>query len=123
VNNNDPADLVTLIVSVLAVFTGPEFARLLGPYAAIVILATAGAVWALSNREQRMDRTQSLIYVAIRVLLAVTLTVAIVRLLQWVYAPMKPEYTFSWVAFLIGRVRDFETFFIDFFNKLPRKQP
>lgn len=121
-NNNDPADLVTLIVSLLAVFTGPEFARLLGPYAAIVILASAGAVWALSSRAERMDRTQSLIYVAIRVLLAVTLTVAIVRLLQWAYAPMKPEYTFAWVAFLIGRVRDFETFFIDVFNKLPRKQ-
>lgn len=118
-NNNDPADLVTLIVSLLAIFTGPEFARLLGPYAAIVLLAGAGAVWALTGLDAPMGRWQKVAYVAVRVFMAVVLTMAIVKLLQWAYAPMKPEFTFAWVAFLIGRVPDFEAFFIGLFKKLP----
>jgi hypothetical protein len=125
VNNNDPASVVDVIVAMLGVFLAPEFARLLGPYAAIVLLASAGAVWALTGLNAPMGNRQKAAYVLVRVFVAISLTVSIVELLHWAYEPMKPKITFCWVAFLIGRVPDFETFFIDAFKKLPfqRKAP
>ena len=104
---SDPPDVVTFIVSVIALIASTEVAHLVGPYAAIVVLACAGAALSLSGHEDNLSRWGALFYIGIRVLVAVTLTVAIAELLQNVIPWAKPRATLVPLAFGIGWIRDY----------------
>lgn len=107
--NNDPQDLITVIVALLAMITGQELANLIGPYAGIAALATAGAAVSLSGNEQKMTNWQACGYVSIRVLAATVLTVGVAELLQMIAPWAKPRYSLIPLAFGIGWIRDYNT--------------
>jgi len=104
---NEPSDLLTLLVALIALITGREIAALIGPYAAIMILACAGAGVALSGVDKHMNNWEAMRYVSFRVLVAVCFTVGLAELVQQWFAWAKPRYTLMPLAFLIGWVRDY----------------
>ena len=105
--NNEPTDLITLLVALIAILTGREIAQLIGPYMAIIVLACAGAAVALSKVENKMDNIVAARYVSLRVLMAVCFTIALAEFLQN-YAPgIKPRYSLVPIAFLIGWCHDY----------------
>lgn len=105
---NEPLDLVGVLIAILAYLVSKDVASVVGPYAAIVILACTGAAFALSGSEEKMSNGRAVWFVAIRVLLAVALTVSIAELLQKFAPEMKPRYTLAPIAFGIGLIRDYE---------------
>lgn len=104
---SEPLDLVGVIVAVLAFIVSRDVAATVGPYAAIVVLACAGASLSLSGSEKPMGVLAALWFVIARVLLAVALTVSIAELLENIAPWMKPRYTLSPIAFGIGWVKDY----------------
>lgn len=104
---NEPSDLLTLLVALIALITGREVAALIGPYAAIMVLACAGAGVALSGVDKHMTNWEAARYVSFRVLVAVCFTVAAAELVQQWFAWAKPRYTLMPLAFIIGWVRDY----------------
>lgn len=106
---NEPTDLVNLFIALFAILVSKELALLIGPYAAIVVLACAGAALSLSGTEKELNAWQATWYVSIRVLAAVVLTVSFAELLQNFAPWAKPRYTLIPVAFGIGWIRDFES--------------
>lgn len=105
---SEPLDLVSVIIAVLAFVVSKDVAATVGPYGAIVVLACAGATLSLSGNEKKMTHGQSIVYVAIRILLAVSLTVSIAELMQHLASWMKPRYTLSPIAFAIGWIKDYD---------------
>lgn len=106
---SDPVDIVSLLVALLAIIASKEIAALVGPYAAIFVLASAGAALSLSSTEKVMTPVGAMLYVSIRVLVAVVLTAAIAELLQNVIPWAKPRYTLVPLAFGIGWIKDYDT--------------
>lgn len=110
---SDPVDIVSLIVALLALIASKELASMIGPYAAILVLASAGASLSLSGTEREMEEWwEPVWYVFVRILLAVTLTVALAEVLQaimpaWLSNAMKPKLTLVPIAFCIGWIGDF----------------
>ena len=104
---NDPLDLLALITALLAYIVSRDVAVILGPYAAIFILAVAGASLSLSGSEEKMSLWKAVFFIAMRVLLALAITISVAELLQNVAAWMKPRYTLSPIAFGIGWIRDY----------------
>lgn len=107
--NNDPLDVVAFLVALLTFVTSKEIAYLLGPYAAIFVLASAGAALSLSSTDKVMTPVRATIYVSIRVLVAFVLTAAIAELLQNVIPWAKPRYTLVPIAFGIGWIKDYDS--------------
>lgn len=105
--NTEPSDLLTLLVALIAMITGREVAALIGPYAAIMVLACAGAGVALSGVDKQMNNLEAIRYVSFRVLVAVCFTVGLAELVQQWFAWAKPRYTLMPLAFLIGYVKDY----------------
>lgn len=105
--NTEPSDLLTLLVALIAMITGREVAALVGPYAAICILACAGAGVALSGVDKQMSNLEAAKYVSFRVLVAVCFTVGVAELVQQWFAWAKPRYTLMPLAFIIGWVKDY----------------
>jgi hypothetical protein len=106
---NEPLDLVSLLIAVIALIASKEIAFLVGPYAAIVVLACSGAALSLSGNETEMNYKASIWYVMVRVLLAVVLTVSIAELLQHIVPWAKPRTTLIPLAFAIGWIKDYGT--------------
>lgn len=104
---NEPQDFIGLVIAVMAALTSKEIAHLIGPYAAVFVLAIAGSGLALSSNDKVMTAFESVRYVAIRVLLAVTLTVSVAELLQAVIPWAKPRYSMLPIAFGIGMIKDY----------------
>lgn len=104
---NEPVDVVSLLIALIAVIASKEVAHLVGPYAALVVLACAGSALSLSGNEEELTAMHAFRYVAVRVLVAVVLTVAIAELLQNVVPWAKPRYTLIPVAFGIGWIKDY----------------
>ena len=104
---NEPLDLVSLLIAMIAVIASKEIAFMVGPYAAIVVLAFSGAALSLSGTEEQMGYKSAIWYVSIRVLAAVVLTVAIAELLQQVIPWAKPRTTLIPLAFAIGWIKDY----------------
>lgn len=104
---NDPADLITLLIALIALITGREVAALVGPYAAVAVLACAGAGVALSGVDRHMSNLEAAKYVSFRVFCAVCFTVGLAELAQSLVPWAKPRYTLMPLAFLIGFVKDY----------------
>lgn len=104
--NNDPVDLVALLVAAISIVASPEIARLAGPYMAIFIVACAGAAFSASGGD-KMTAGETIKYMAVRVLIALAVTVSLAELLQTVWPAMKPRITLIPLAFGIGAIRDF----------------
>ena len=106
--NQEPADLLTFLVAILTLVTSREVATLVSPYAAIMVAASAGATLALSGKEETLTWSRGLVYLLVRILLAVTITVTLAELLQLVFPQMKPRYTLIPLALGIGWIRDYD---------------
>ena len=104
---SDPPDLVGVVIALLAFIVSKEVATTFGPYAAIMMLATAGASLSLSGSEENMGPWKAAWFVAIRVLLAIVITISFAELLQNLAPWLKPRYTMSPIAFGIGWIRDY----------------
>lgn len=104
---NEPQDFIGLVVAVMAALTSKEIAHLVGPYAAMLVLAVAGSGLALSSNDKVMTAFESMRYVSVRVLLAVTLTVSVGELVQAVVPWAKLRYLILPIAFGIGMVKDY----------------
>lgn len=84
---NEPLDVIALLVVLITYVTSREVASLLGPYAAIIVSASAGAAVSLPLRSSAMDQWwQPMGYIIVRVMLAVLLTVALANVVH-VYVP------------------------------------
>jgi len=107
----EPIDFVAFVVAVLAMIASKEVAVLVGPYAAIMVLACAGSALSLSLSDQDFTLRQAVFYVTLRVLLAIVLTIALAQLLESVASWAKPKYTVAPLAFVIGYIRDYKAVF------------
>ena len=105
----EPLDLVSLLIAILAFIVSKEIATAVGPYAAIVVLACAGAALSLSGIERQFNFPKAVWYVSIRILVAVVLTVSLAELLQHFAPWAKPRYTLIPLAFGIGWIRDYDS--------------
>jgi hypothetical protein len=105
--NNEPVDLVGLLISIVALVASPEIAHLVGPYMAIFVLACAGAAFSASGTASTMRPLAVVWYVGIRVLLALAITVSLAELVQSFWPSMKPRITLVPLAFGIGCIRNF----------------
>jgi len=103
----DPPDVVTLLIALVALIASKEIAHLVGPYAAIVVLACAGAALSLSGHDEDIKGGDAALYIGVRVLVAVVLTVTLAELLQVAMPWLKPRYTLVPLAFGIGWIRDY----------------
>lgn len=102
----DPLDLVGLLVAVFAFVVSKEIAATVGPYAAILVLACAGAAISLSGHE-KMRARDACWYVTWRAFVAIAVTVMLAELVQIGFAQLKPRYTIAPIAFLIGWIKDY----------------
>lgn len=105
---NEPLDIISLLMLVLATITSRELAQAVGPYAAIGITAWAGAMFSLTSCNKKMTNRQAAWYVAARIVLAVLLTVSLAEILHSLWPSARPRYTLPPLAFCIGWVGDFE---------------
>lgn len=122
---NDPQDVVSLLVALVALIASKEIAHLVGPYAAIVVLACAGASLSLSGHEDQFTYGKALIFVAVRVMVAVVLTVTLAELLEKVVPWASPRHTLVPLAFGIGWIRDYRPvreFFGDIIRRIVAKK-
>lgn len=105
---NEPQDFIGFVIAIMAAITSKEIAHLVGPYAAVIVLALAGSGLALSSNDKVMSALESVRYVGIRALLAVTLTVSAAELLQAVIPWAKPRYSMLPISFGIGMIKDYK---------------
>lgn len=104
----EPPDLVSLLIALLAFMVSKDVALLVGPYAAIAVLASAGAALALSGMEEHLGLWRASWFVTVRLLVAIAITISLAEVLQrWIPA-MQPRYTLSPIAFAIGWIRDYD---------------
>lgn len=103
----EPLDLLAIIAVLLTFIVSKDVASALSPYAAIVMLSCAGACLALSGAEEKMSMWKAVFFVALRVILAVAITVSVAEILQNIIPWLKPRYSLSPIALGIGWIRDF----------------
>lgn len=104
---SEPSDIVALLVALLAFVTSREVAYLLGPYAAIIVASSAGAALSLSSTESPLPKWwQPIVFVSVRVVVAVVLTVAIANAIV-TGTEVKAGLFLIPVAFGIGAIRDY----------------
>jgi hypothetical protein len=97
------------MVALLAFITSRDVAIVAGPYAAIVILACAGAALSLSGAEERMSPFAGAWFIFVRVFIAVAITVALAEGMQWFFPKLAPRYTLAPIAFAIGWIKDYNS--------------
>lgn len=105
--NNDPLDLVALLVALLTFVTSREVATILGPYAALMVAACGGAALSLSGNDRDMTLWRATLYVGVRVLVAFVLVVAIAKGIKAQF-DVDPGITLIPLAFGIGWIRDYD---------------
>jgi hypothetical protein len=101
-----PTNFVDLLIALAAMMVGKEVAHLVGPYLAIMVVAVGGAAISL-GRSNEKTAFQAIWYVFLRVLLAASLTVGVVELLQELIPWAKPRFTLVPLAFAIGYIQDY----------------
>lgn len=107
--NTDPLDIVSLMIALAAFLVSKEVAAVAGPYAAIVMLACAGSALCLSGIEEKLTPLAGVLFVSLRILVAIAVTVALAEAVQWAFPSLKPRYTLAPIAFAIGWVRDYNS--------------
>ena len=105
--NQQPLDIVGIIMVLLAFIVSKDVAMAVSPYAAIVVLACAGSVLALSGAEQKVGTLGAIWFVAGRILVAVAITISLAELFQRWVPDLQPRYTLAPIAFGIGWIRDY----------------
>lgn len=100
--NLDPTAAATALVAALF---GPELSQIIGPYAVIILAATAGAGWGL-GRNGPMSRSQGIWYFLKLNLTALLVTVPIASGVQYVLGWDEANWLLVPVALLIGGVGD-----------------
>lgn len=81
--SHEPLDVVAALILILTIVTSKDVAVVLGPYAAIVVAASAGSAISLYITNRDMQRWwQPTFYVLSRILIATVFTVAIAKLLH-----------------------------------------
>ena len=103
----DPLNFVQLLVALISLIAGLNIAHLVGPYAAIFVLACCGAIMSLTGSDKEMTIGQGVWYVTFRVVLAWGLTVSVAELLETGIPWAKPRYTLVPIALGIGYIRDY----------------
>jgi hypothetical protein len=122
--NEEPVNLVVFLAAILTYVTSREVASLLGPYAAIVVSASAGAAVSLSAIEKNMPQWWGpMLYIAVRVAVAVVLTVALAELAQLGWPNLRPRYLLIPIAFGIGLISDYNAFARSFTSALSKALP
>lgn len=101
-----PLDIVGIAIALLTYMVSKDVALVLGPYAAIVLLAFAGAAFCLSGLNERIGIVPGVWFITIRVLVAVAITVSLAEVIQRWLPSMQPRYTLAPIAFGIGFIRD-----------------
>lgn len=107
----DPLDAPTAIAFFLTFVTSREVAEILGPYAAIIVAATASAGLSLSRNDTVTTLWRGMVYVGLRVLLASVLTVTAAKGIK---AALDLDLVFTMIplAIVIAWVRDYDRAFV-----------
>lgn len=101
-------DVIALLVALLTFVVSKEVAILVGPYAAIMVSASAGAALSLSAIEGEMDAWwRPLQYLFVRILVAIVLTGALAELAHFWIPEIRPRMVLVPLAFGIGWIRDY----------------
>lgn len=108
-NITPPKDPIEVIIALLGVITSLENAQLLGPYAAIIAAAGAGAYLSLTSNPRDMSTMRAIGYMLIRILLAVLITVPLARGLNSVAPWLLPNFSLIPLALVIGWIKDYES--------------
>ena len=74
-NTPEPLDFVSFVLAIIAFLVSKEVAQVVGAYAAIIVLACAGAALSLSGTNERMNYGNALVYIIVRIMVAIVLTV------------------------------------------------
>lgn len=98
-------DPVNVMVALLTAALGPTLAKVVGPYAVIIIAASTGAGWALSRREMRGRLSAATFYARIN-FTALLITVSAAEIAQKFGAPFDTRWLLTPIALLIGGVGD-----------------
>lgn len=109
--NKEPADFITFIVAIFSWFVGREVGGMLALYAAIVVISATGASFSLLILDEQKTGWQSLKYVFIRIMIAVTLTVSIAKLVNLAIPSATPNNTLIPICFCIGVIHDYKNVF------------
>lgn len=107
---NEPLDAPTLLAFILTFVTSREVAAILGPYAAIIVAATASAGLSLSRNDMITSLWRGMVYVGLRVMLASVLTVTAAKGLR-AWLELDLAFTMIPLAILIAWVRDYDLAF------------
>jgi hypothetical protein len=106
--NHEPLGVVAVLVYFLTYVTSAEAATILGPYAAIIVSASAGASISLSIVVRGMPRWwQPMAYILSRIAIATVLTVAIAESIHVRVADMKTHVLLVFVAIGFGLIWDY----------------
>lgn len=100
-------DLIALVVALFATLVNERVASLVGPYAAIAVLACAGAIISISGNDKVMGTWASCKFFTGRVVVAVAVTVMLAQLLELAWPDLKPKYTVGPIALILGWIRDY----------------
>jgi len=104
---NDPQDGLNLVVTLIAFLASKEIAALVGPNAAIIVLASSGAAFALSCSIVKRSYLSAMWFIILRVIVASLLTVTLAEIIQYWVPWMKPRYGLVLLAFGIGLIEDY----------------
>lgn len=97
----EPTAVATLLLSALA---GPTLAKVIGPYAVIVVAGLVGASWALSE-ESAASRRDALLFLLRVTFTAALLTVGITAALErFVLDGDQARWLFAPIALILGSV-------------------
>jgi hypothetical protein len=104
---SDPVDLMGALVALLLLVTSNEIAHAVGPFAAIIVAASAGAAISISGHEQEMRALRAMWYVSVRVLVAITLSSFVAWGIQK-FTGWDARHMLVPVAFGLGWIRDYD---------------
>jgi hypothetical protein len=102
---NQQLDPVNAMVALLTLLLGPAVAKIIGPYAIILIAASTGAAWSLGRRPTS-SRLNAFWFFARLNLTAMLLTVSLAMMVRHWGLPIDPQWLLAPIAILIGGVGD-----------------
>lgn len=98
-----PLDVVAFAVAMFSLLFGGAVSEALGPYAVIIVAATAGGAMALAERPPA-SRMRGLVYLAVNVVVAVLLTVPLAAGAAVAIAGVAQSWGMPWLHALSAQV-------------------